>query len=303
MKPQLQLPRPSLWRRELPAPGKVLVHPGDAVGPETPVAEGDLPVPPIVIDLEGARPLVTAGQSVHAGVIVAERRKLLGHGDELRSPVAGMVVKVTLNELLLQPPPLTTTLFAQLPGSIASVREAKGADVEGCYALLRGRGRLPNPIHGRLGEEIAIVAEPLTVSRLQALRAQGAQAIIAPSWADDPEPTVFALDGPPVFLTEAAPGKAMAPPIAQLLQAQLGQPAALGAGCPPLLAVAADGAAERQSFGVGSWVRLASGQTGAVISIGERPRFFPTGFQAMPAEVDLGDSTQVVAMDSLEWVA
>jgi hypothetical protein len=301
MKPQLQLPRRTIWRRELPVAGRLLVSPGDSVEPDTPIGEAEVPVAPFVISLENARPLVEAGQTVHAGVVVAERKKLLGHGDELRSPVPGTVLRVTGTELLLQPPPLSTTLSAQLPGSVAAIRDGSGVDVEGCYAIVRGRGRVPQDVHGRLGDDIAIVTEPLTISRLHALAEQGMRAIIAPCWADAPEPS-WVDESPAVFLTEPRI-RPMMTPIANLLQAHLGVPAALTTGCRPLLAIALEADQTAQAFGHGSWVRLADGRAGRIAAIGGQPRFFPSGIRAVPAEVDLGDSTETVALDSLDWVA
>lgn len=304
MKPRLQLPKVTVWQRDLPAEARILISPGASVQPDSALAECQTAVAPIVIDLSNARALIEPGQSVHAGVVVAERKKLLGHGDEIRSPVAGTVVRVTDAELLLQPPPLTSTVAAHLPGSVAAVRGTSGIDLEGCYAILRGRGQLTGSIHGHLGEQLAIVVEPLTITQWQALGGQGMQAVIAPSWADDPEPKSWLdSDGPPVFLTEPRSGQPMAPPIAQVLQAHLGQPASIQPGSPPRVAFASASASEPQRFGPGSWVRLADGRNGKIKAIGAQPRFFPSGLHAAGAQVDLGDSVEWTALDSLDWVA
>lgn len=304
MRPQLQLPKVTIWQRELPAEARILVSPGAPVQPDSALAEGQTPVAPIVIDLSNARALIGPGQSVHAGVVIAERKKLLGHADEIRAPVAGKVLRVSDTELLLQPPPLASTVQAHLPGTVAAVHGTSAIDLEGCYCMLRGRGQLTASIEGQLGEQLAIAVEPLTVTQWQALASQGMRAVIAASWADDPEPKSWLnTGGPPVFLTESRSGKPMAPPIAQALQAHLGQPASIEPGKPPVLVFASAAAAGTQCFGPGSWVRTSSGRTGKIKAIGQQPRFFPSGLRATAAEVDLGDSVEWIALDSLDWVA
>jgi len=268
------------------------------------VAEAEVPVPPLVIELAQAQALVRPGQDVHAGVIVAQRKKLLGRGDELRAPVAGRVVKVTESEVLLQPPPLVSTLLAQLPGSVAAVRAGWGADVEGCFGILHGWGGMEGGEQGRLGEEIAISVEPLTIGQVQALASQGARAVVAPSWADDPAPSPWP-DGErlPILLTERLPGRPMATPIAEALKRHLGRPAGLEGGPSPRLAFAGEAGEGSQCLGLGAWVRTADGHTGRLTTIGQRTRFFPSGMRAVPAEVDLGNRTETLALDSLEWIA
>jgi len=304
VKPQLQLPATRVWRRELALPGKILVAPGGTVQPDTVVGECDTPAAPAVIDLDRAAATVSVGQQVQAGEVVARRKKLLGRGDEIRVSVAGTVLGVSGAELLLQPPALTAKLYAQLPGSIAAVRGSWGVDVEGCFAIVSGHMRIPRDEYGLLGEQIAVVVEPLTVGHLQTLSSHGMRAVIAPSWSEDSEPPALPEgETLPVFLTEMMPRKAMAAPIAEILQQHLGRPAAIQAGPVPQLAFRAEFATEAQCFGSGSWVRTADGRVGRLASVGQRPRFFPSGLRAVGAEVDLGDRTETLAVDSLEWIA
>jgi hypothetical protein len=301
MKPQLLVPARRTWRRELPSEGVIPVAPGQTVDPATTVAQGQTAAPPVVIDLGQAQATVTAGQEVQAGDVVARRKKFLGSGEEVRAPVAGRVLLIAGAELLLQPPALDVALQAQLPGSVAAVRDGWSADIEGCFGLIRGYGGSGSSQHGLLGQELAIETEPLTISRIQAFAGQGVAAIVAPSWGDPPLPAPV-LDGPAIFLTEPAPGTPMAPPIADILKRHLGQPAAIDLGRQPRLAFQSNSTDDGQAFEPGAWVRTARGSAGRLISIAG-PRFFASGVRAAAAEIDLGDRTETLPLDSLEWIA
>ncbi|HEY8692401.1 MAG TPA: hypothetical protein VIR57_06625 [Chloroflexota bacterium] len=304
MKPRLQLPAKRVWRCELRYQGLVVVAPGDTVQPDSVVAEGQTLPPPIVVELGPAQALVAAGQEVQAGDVVGRRKKLLGSGEEVRAPVAGKVLLVTESELLLEPPPLAIALEAQLPGVVAAVRTGWGVDVEGCFGLLRGWASSGASCHGLLGESIAVVPEPLTTGRLQALASQGVRAVLGSSWAEDESPSSDVVpDGPATFLTEPLPGRPMAAPIAETLHRHLGQPVALSLGPQPLLGFASNSADESQCFGPGAWVRTADGRTGRLVSTGQSPRFFASGLRGVPADVDLGDRTETLPLDSLDWIA
>jgi hypothetical protein len=282
----------------------VLVSPGATVQADTPVAEGQVTPAPVVVELGQAQAVVAAGQEVQAGEVVARRKKLLGSGQEVRASVAGKVLLIAEGELLLQPPPLASSLEAQLPGVVASVRAGWGVDVEGCFALLRGWGSLGASQHGTLGDAIAVASEPLTTSRLQALTSKGIRAVIAPSWAEGEIPSPHVVpDGPAIFLTEPMPGRPMAAPIAEALQRHLGQPVALSLGPRPLLGFASNSEDDAQCFGPGAWVRTADGRTGRLTDIGQAARFFASGLRGVPAVVDLGDHTETLPLDSLDWIA
>lgn len=282
----------------------MLVSPGDNLRADTVVAEGQAPAPPVVVELGQAQTLVEPGHEVQAGDVVARRKKLLGSGQQVQAPVAGKVLLVREHELLLQPPPLTVSLQAQLPGVVAAIRAGWGVDVEGCYGLLRGWSGLGANRHGILGDSIVVVPDPLTIGRLQALASQGLAAVIGPSWANGEGPPADAVpDGLAVFLTEPMPGHPMAAPIAHALQRHLGQPVALVLGPQPLLGFVSNSEDEGQCFGPGAWVRTADGRTGRLAGIGAAPRFFASGLRAVPAEVEFGDSSETLALDSLDWVA
>jgi hypothetical protein len=256
-----------------------------------------------VVDLAQAQPLVAEGQEVQSGEVVARRKKLIGSGEEVQAPISGKVLLVTEGELLLQPPPLAVMLEAQLPGAIAAVRNGWGADVEGCFGLLRGWGSWGPDEHGVLGEDVAVATEPLTTSSLQALSTQNLRAIIAASWGEDAPPPDALTDIPSVLFTEPLQGRPMATPIAEALQAHKGQPVALELGRQPRLAFASEKPAAGQGFGPEAWVRTADGQAGRLVRVGERPRFFASGLRGRPADVDLGDRTETLPLDSLEWIA
>ncbi|MBV8085960.1 MAG: hypothetical protein JO247_14220 [Chloroflexi bacterium] len=296
--PQLRLPRTSQWRRLLPAEGSVLVPPGAAVEPDSIVAEGKAPVPPVAIDLGQAKSLVEVGQDIQAGDLLARRKKMLGRGAEVHAPVAGKIVRQVGTELLLAPPPRTVQLPAQLPGTIAAVRNGWGVDVEGCFALVRGCWTTGGELHGVLGEDIAIVVEPLLAARLESMLGQGIRGVIGPSWAGAASASPL-----PLFLTEPAPGTPMATPIAQALQQHLGARAAIQAGPRPLMGIFVKDHGQQQRFGPGAWVRAADGRAGRLVSQGDKPRFFASGVRTLPAEVDFGDKTELLPLDSLEWIA
>lgn len=302
MKPQLLLPGKRPWRRNLDHEGDILVVPGEPVQPDTAVARGQAPAPPIVVEIGQAQPAVSEGQDVQAGEVVARRRKLIGSGEEVQSPIAGKVVLITPTQLLLQPPPLTVTLEAQLPGVISAVRPGWGVDVEGCIALLRGWRAFGSSLHGRLGDDVAIAVDPLTTASFHALLSQGVRAIVAGSWGED-APLEVMPDGPALFYTEPLQGRPMAAPIAQALQASKGQLVALGLERLPILGFAADQHGDPQDFGPGSWVRTADGRSGRLVRVGDCPRFFASGLRGIPVEVDLGDRTENLPLDSLEWIA
>ncbi|HEX6513013.1 MAG TPA: hypothetical protein VF157_11970 [Chloroflexota bacterium] len=304
MRPQLELPGKRVWQRELPADSVLKVSPGDDVQPKTVLAEAHASGHPLLIELGQAQPLVSIGQEVQAGEIVARQKKLLGRGPEVQAPVTGKVLLVSEGLVLLQPPPVSVSIEAQLPGSVAVIRSRRGVDVEGCFGMLRGWATSGVTLHGKLGDDVAIVPEPLTTASFQALAAQALKGVVAASWAASEGPTArFAPDSPAIFLTEPMPGRPMAPPLAEALQRHVGQPVALRLGGEPLLGFASSSAAESQCFGPGAWVRAADGRAGLLTSIGDRPRFFPSGLRAVPAEVDFGDRTETVALDSLEWIA
>ncbi|GEM_PF-3059520 len=301
--PQLLLPARRVWRRGLPFPCRVLVGPGAQVRPETSVVEGSLDAAPMVVEIGQAELLVDVGRSVAAGAVIARRKKLLGRGEEILSPMAGTVLQHAGAVIIMQPPPQDVRLQAQLPGSIAAVRSASGIDLEGHFGLLYAYGGAGAEAYGVLGEDLAVVAEPLTAERLNALHAQGVHAVVAPSWSAAEAPPV--QPGLSYLLTEPVHGLSMAAPVAQALQQHRGQPAAIQFGHRPALAyLGLDGEQPPpQVWGSGSWVRASDGRTGRLLSIADRPRFFPSGLRAKAAEVDFGDATESLAVDSLEWVA
>jgi len=244
---------------------------------------------------------VLAGQDVQAGEVLARRKRGLGKAQEVQAAVAGNILLVQDGELLLQPPPLTMALEAQLPGVIAAVRGAWGADVEGCFGLLRGATGWGSSCKGVLGEDVAVVPEPLTASRLKALAGHGVRAVIAPSWAE--QLLHKPRGGIAILLTESLRGREMAPPIAEMLRQHMGRPVALRLGSEPAVAFAAEETAGPQCFGPNSWIRAGDGRAGRLVIVGEAPRFFESGIRAIPAEVDFGDRTEILALDSLDWIA
>ncbi|MBV9120864.1 MAG: hypothetical protein JOZ39_09150 [Chloroflexi bacterium] len=301
--PQIRLPGQALWRRQLPAKGKLCVELGNHVDPDTIVAEALRTSPPVVIDIERAQVLVEAGQDVAAGAVIARRRRLLGRGEDIQAPVAGRVLQCAGDVLLLQPPPLSIRIEAQLPGCVAAIHEGAAIDIEGHFGLITPHQAVGPSCYGVLGEDIAVAPEPLSGGRLQAFVKQGVRAVVGPSLAGLDQDS-FA-PGITCICTEPFPGLAMAAPIATLLRDLKGARAAIQTGRQPVLALALpDGGNGTQSaFGPGAWVRLANGTTGRLTSIAQSPRFFESGLRAVPAEVELGDHTELAPIDSLEWIA
>ncbi|MBV8085854.1 MAG: hypothetical protein JO247_13675 [Chloroflexi bacterium] len=301
--PQLRLSARAIWRRELARRGSVLVQPGDPVEPDTVVAECRQPVAPVLVEIGRAELLVQPGNSVRGGEPVAQRKKLIGKGDLIQAPVAGTVVSQEGEELLLQPPPLAARLEAQLPGVVAAVQAGYGLDIAGAFGALRGWSGGGAGAYGKLGDEIAVEPEPLSVDRVRSLAAQGIKAVVAASWtAGTVVPETLPLTW---LLTEPEPGTPMAPPLADALRGRLGAPAAIQVGLHAWLGFTLDGSAplDDRQFGEGSWVRVASGRAGKLRRVASAPRYFVSGLRELAADVDLGDRTETVPFDSLEWIA
>ncbi|MDE3076730.1 MAG: hypothetical protein KGJ86_15030 [Chloroflexota bacterium] len=298
-RPQFVLPGRTNWRRELRWPGQVLVAPGDRLEPETEVAAGLAPAPLRIVALGRAQPVVRAGQPVAAGGLLARRKPFLRRAIEVASPVGGTVRAHTDGQLVIAPSALAVRLPAQLPGIVSATHERWGVDVEGDFGLVYGTDGAGPEVHGQLGEDIAVFVDPVTPQMLQAALGQGIRALVAPSLTAPAAPSVACL------LTEKEPGRPMAPPIAEALLAHVGSPAAIQFGACPVLGFASNGppAAQQQQFGLGSWVRLADGRVARLLEVEPAARAFPSGVRAVAANVDLGDGTEAVALDSLEWVA
>ncbi|MDE3077852.1 MAG: hypothetical protein KGJ86_20715 [Chloroflexota bacterium] len=298
-RPQLVGPSKATWRRELHWPGRVLVSPGDRVEPETEVAVGQAPALLRLVPLGRAQRLVRDGQAVRSGELLARRKPFLRRAIEVHSPVAATIRGQLDNQLVLAPPALAVRLLAQLPAVVSATHEHWGVDIEGTFGLVHGTHGGGPETHGKLGEDVAVFVDPVTPAMLQAAVGQGIRALVAPSLTAPAPPSIACI------LTERETGRPMAPPIADVLLAHVGHPAAIQFGACPLLAFSTAGQTvdNEQLFGPGSWVRLADGTVARLIELEAAARVFPSGIRAVPAQVDLGDRTEIVAADSLEWVA
>ena len=301
--PQLIPPAQRVWRRELIRQGQVLVAPGEQLEAERVVAEGTQAPAVLVVSLGWARAVVAPGEQVRVGQVVARRQRLLGRAEQVRAPVAGIVLDLLDGALLLMPKATPVRLLAQLPGAVVTVREGWGVEIEGVFGFLRGIEGTGEDLFGRLGQDIGVFAEPVTHEMMRAAMQQGLRAVVA---ASIPEPAPLAL---PCLLTEGWGSRPMAPPIAEALRAHLGAPAAIqfrpDGSCILGFAMESGEASAPAAplFGQGSWVRLPGGQVGRFLSSTERLTWFPSGVAAPAAEVDLGDSTISTPRDHLEWVA
>ncbi len=303
--PQLARLRRTVWHRELRWPGEVLVAPGDSVEGSTALASGRLPAWPVLVPLGQIPPVVHVGDRVVRGQILARRKPLIGRAVDVRATSAGTVRDFVEGYALIAPSAeagAVSSLAAQLPGTVAAVYAHWGADIEGYFGLVRGTSGGGPEFHGRLGEDIGVYVDPMTPNMVAAAVAQGVRAVIAPRFTAPPgRPLTYVL-------TERAGDGAMAPPLAEVLLRHLGQAAAIEfTDCPSLAFVGIESPEQarpaEERFGVGSWVRLIDGRVGRLVGVDSRPRMLPSEIRAVTAEIDLGDATEVEALESLEWVA
>lgn len=138
-------------RRErlLPAPGEVLVGPGEMVGPADVVARCQLPGEIRVLDacrilgIPRARVAkymrTSAGDTVQVNDLLAAPRGLLGQIRKgCRSPVEGKVVEVRDGLILIESAATTLELRAHIRGEVANVMPNRGVVISVSGALIQG---------------------------------------------------------------------------------------------------------------------------------------------------------------------
>ncbi len=138
-------------RREriLPAPGQVLVRPGEMVGPADVVARCQLPGAVRVVDVSRSLGIPrdqatryvrkTAGDTVQVGDVLAAPRGPLGQLQKsCRSPVDGQVVEVRGNLILIEPAPTTFELRAHVMGQVTNVMPNWGVVISAAGTLIQG---------------------------------------------------------------------------------------------------------------------------------------------------------------------
>ena len=246
-------------RRErlLPAPGQVLVQPGEMVGPADVVARCQIPGAVRVLD-SGQTWRVhrnrldrymrkSSGDTVQANELVAARKgPLTRFRRALRSPVDGQVLEIRNGLVLIQAASTTYELTAHLRGQVTNVMPQRGVVISAVGALVQG-------VWGSGGEAVGVLKvvaddpqSPLGAGSLdascldtiivtgyipdekalrQAIRAK-VRGVIAGSVNADLCPLIASLPFP-LVITEGFGALPMAQPVFALLQTNLGQQAML----------------------------------------------------------------------------
>lgn len=138
-------------RRErlLPAPGQVLVEPGETVGPADVVARCQVPGGVRILDVSQAlripRDRVSSyvrkapGDSVQANEVLAAPRGLFSRFRRgLRSPVDGEVIDVRDGLVLIQAAATVYELTAHIKGQVTNVMPKRGVVISAVGALIQG---------------------------------------------------------------------------------------------------------------------------------------------------------------------
>ena len=166
-------------RRQLPIPGVVLTHVGEAVISETVVARAELPgkVHPLnVANLLGVAPdevtdylIKKAGESViQHEVIAANRPFVKWFKTEVRSPVKGALesVSTVTGQALLREPPQALDLLAYVEGTVVEIHPQQGVTVETECSLIQGIFGIGGETWGELVPAVKAPDEALTASHL-----------------------------------------------------------------------------------------------------------------------------------------
>jgi hypothetical protein len=138
-------------RRErlLPAPGQVLVNPGEMVGPTDAVARCQLPGEVRVLDVSRAlgveRKRVAkymrkaVGDTVQAGDVLATPGGPFGRlKKSCRSPLDGQVVEIRSGLVLLESPATNYELRAHIKGQVTNVMPNRGVVISASGTLIQG---------------------------------------------------------------------------------------------------------------------------------------------------------------------
>ena len=248
-------------RRErlLPAPGQVLVSPGEMVGPADVVARCQLPGAVQVLDVarilgiprKRAAKYVrkSVGDTVQVNELLASPRGLLGQIRKgCRSPVEGQVIEVRDGVMLIESAVTTLELRAHFRGEIQNVMPNRGVVIAVSGALIQGtwgnggeaagvlKMLVDNPqkplraravdvsCHGTIvvGGRILDedVLEQATEARVRGIIVGGAVAALRQNLEALPFP---------VLLTEGFGTLSMSQPVFDLLQSSMGREALLSA--------------------------------------------------------------------------
>jgi hypothetical protein len=248
-------------RRErlLPAPGQVLVQPGEMVGPADVVARCQVPGKVHILDASRALRIrrdrvdryvrKSPGDAVQAQEVIAAPRGLLSRFRRaLRCPVDGEVLEVRDGLILVQATSTTYELTAHLKGQVTNIMPQRGVVISAVGALIQGTWGSGGEAEGVLkvladDPKSPLRAESIDVSchgtiivggyipdklALEQAVAAKVRGIIASSVNADLCSAIELLPFP-VVITEGFGPLPMSEPVFALLHANLGQQAMLGA--------------------------------------------------------------------------
>lgn len=244
-------------RRErlLPAPGQVVVGPGETVGPSDVVARCQLPGAVRIVDVSRALRVrrdraaryvrKSAGDAVQANEVIAAPRGLLSvlRGG-VRSPVDGEIIEVRDGLILIQAASTSYELTAHLKGQVTNVMPQRGVVISAVGALIQGIWGSGGEAEGVLKVLVDNPQRPLRARSIdvschgtivvggrildekaleQGIEAQ-VRGVIAGSVSAELCPFLRSLPFP-VVITEGFGALPMADPVFALLHANLGQQA------------------------------------------------------------------------------
>jgi hypothetical protein len=245
--------------RMLPAPGQVLVRPGEMVGPADVVARCQLPGDVQVIDVSRALRIrrdrvaryirKSVGDSVQENDLLAVPGGLFGRlRGGLRSPVAGQVIDVREGLIVIESAGETYELAAHIKGQVANVMPNRGVVIAAAGSLVQGMWGSGGEAEGVLKVLVENPQRPLRARSVdvschgtivvgglilderaleQAVEAK-VRGVVAGSASAELRPFLESLPFP-VMITEGFGSMPMSQPIFALLHGNAGREAMLSA--------------------------------------------------------------------------
>ncbi len=173
-------------QRALPAPGEILVNPGEAVTALTPVARAETAGGHRVIEVSrqlGLSPSaasaliqVEVGDYVEAGQVVAAHKGRLSLLEQtVYAPAAGHVAAIGVGWVLLETEPLVTEIEAFINGVVTRVVGHQSVIIEADGAIVEATCGFGGEAHGRLQR---VVNAPYEALSLEALKESASETIL-----------------------------------------------------------------------------------------------------------------------------
>lgn len=133
--------------RLLPAPGRVLVRPGQQVATNDPVAEVYMPDAHTLLDVRRALSIPSVskaesliqrrvGEKVQKGDIIAETGGMFSR--VIRAPLNAVIVAITNAQVILETETTPLTLRAGMPGIVSEIIGDRGVIIENNGSLIQG---------------------------------------------------------------------------------------------------------------------------------------------------------------------